>query len=78
MRVRKQCEEQNVSMIMMFAVGMVELQDGIKQIGQLFMEGDVYIWADNDEAGIKCANEIAKELKANGSKVKVIQPPETF
>ena len=39
---------------------------------------DVYIWADNDEAGIKCANEIAKELKANGSKVKVIQPPETF
>ena len=39
---------------------------------------DVYIWADNDEAGIKCANEIAKELKANGCKVKVIQPPETF
>ena len=39
---------------------------------------DVYIWSDNDEAGIKCANEIAKELKANGSKVKVIQPPETF
>ena len=39
---------------------------------------DVYIWADNDEAGIKCANEIEKELKANGSKVKVIQPPETF
>ena len=39
---------------------------------------DVYVWADNDEAGIKCANEIAKELKANGSKVKVIQPPETF
>ena len=39
---------------------------------------DVYIWADNDEAGIKCANEIAKELKANGCKTKVIQPPETF
>jgi len=39
---------------------------------------DVYVWADNDEAGIKCAYEIAKELKANGSKVKVIQPPETF
>jgi 5S rRNA maturation endonuclease (ribonuclease M5) len=39
---------------------------------------DVYIWADNDEAGIKCAYEIAKELKANGCKVKVIQPPETF
>ncbi|MBT60454.1 MAG: hypothetical protein CMA63_02730 [Euryarchaeota archaeon] len=39
---------------------------------------DVYIWADNDEAGIKCAYEIAGELKKNGCKVKVIQPPETF
>jgi len=39
---------------------------------------DVYIWADNDEAGIKCANEISKELKTHGCKVKVIQPPETF
>lgn len=38
----------------------------------------VHIWADNDEAGIKCANEIAKELKVHGCKVKVIQPPETF
>ena len=38
----------------------------------------VHIWADNDEAGIKCANEIAKELKLNGCKVKVIQPPEYF
>ena len=39
---------------------------------------DVYVWADNDEAGIKCANEIAGELKKNGCKTKVIQPPETF
>ena len=39
---------------------------------------EVYIWADNDEAGIKCANEIAGELKKNGCKTKVIQPPETF
>ena len=39
---------------------------------------EVYIWADNDEAGIKCANEISKELKTHGCKVKVIQPPETF
>tara|TARA_R110000850_G_scaffold35232_3_gene94029 strand:- start:948 stop:2435 length:1488 start_codon:yes stop_codon:yes gene_type:complete len=39
---------------------------------------DVYIWADNDEAGIKCANEISKELKGHGCKVKVIEPPETF
>ena len=38
----------------------------------------VHIWADNDEAGIKCANEIAKELKLHGCKVKVIQPPEYF
>ena len=39
---------------------------------------DVYIWADNDEAGIKCANEISNELKKNGCQTKVIQPPETF
>ena len=39
---------------------------------------EVYIWADNDEAGIKCANEIAIELKKNGCKTKVIQPPKTF
>jgi 5S rRNA maturation endonuclease (ribonuclease M5) len=39
---------------------------------------EVYIWADNDEAGIKCAYEIAGELKKNGCKTKVIQPPETF
>ena len=38
----------------------------------------VHIWADNDEAGIKCANEIAKELRSNGCTVKVIQPPEYF
>ncbi len=41
-------------------------------------EREVYIWADNDEAGIKCAYEIAGELKKNGCKTKVIQPPETF
>jgi len=39
---------------------------------------EVYIWADNDEAGIKCANEISKHLKANGCKVKVIEPPKDF
>lgn len=39
---------------------------------------EVYIWADNDEAGIKCAYEIAGELKMNGCKTKVIQPPESF
>lgn len=39
---------------------------------------DVWIWPDNDEAGLKCANEIARELKANGCTTKVIQPPENF
>jgi len=39
---------------------------------------DVWIFPDNDEAGIKCANEIAKMLKKNGCKVKVAQPPELF
>ena len=39
---------------------------------------EVYIWADNDEAGIKCANEISKHLKTNGCKVKVIEPPKDF
>lgn len=39
---------------------------------------EVWFWADNDEAGIKCANEIARELKANGCKVKVIEAPENF
>ena len=39
---------------------------------------EVYIWADNDEAGIKCANEISKHLKANGCKTKVIEPPKDF
>ena len=39
---------------------------------------DVWIWPDNDEAGFKCANEIARELKANGCTTKVIQPPENF
>ena len=39
---------------------------------------EVWFWADNDEAGVKCANEIARELKANGCKVKVIEAPEHF
>ena len=39
---------------------------------------DVWIFPDNDEAGIKCANEIGKMLKKNGCKVKVVQPPESF
>ena len=39
---------------------------------------NVWIWPDNDDAGFKCANEIAKELKANGCTVKVVQPPKDF
>jgi len=39
---------------------------------------DVWIFPDNDEAGIKCANDIAKMLKKNGCKVKIAQPPESF
>ena len=39
---------------------------------------DVWIFPDNDEAGKKCANEIAKMLKKNGCRVKVAQSPETF
>ncbi len=39
---------------------------------------EVYIFPDNDDAGKKCANEIAKMLKKNGCKVKVAQSPETF
>ena len=39
---------------------------------------DVWIWPDNDEAGLKCANEIASMLKKNGCKVKVAQPPKEF
>ena len=39
---------------------------------------EVWVFPDNDEAGIKCANDIAKMLKKNGCKVKVAQPPESF
>jgi hypothetical protein len=39
---------------------------------------NVWIFPDNDEAGIKCANEIASMLKKNGCRVKVAQPPESF
>ena len=39
---------------------------------------DVWIFPDNDEAGFKCANEIASMLKKNGCKVKVAQPPAEF
>jgi hypothetical protein len=39
---------------------------------------DVWVFPDNDEAGIKCANEIASMLKQNGCRVKVAQPPESF
>ena len=38
----------------------------------------MWIWADNDEAGSKCANDIAKLLRANQCKVKVIEPPKDF
>ena len=36
---------------------------------------DVVIFPDNDEAGMKCANELSRFLKENKCKVKVIQPP---
>ena len=39
---------------------------------------DVWIFPDNDEAGFKCANEIASMLKQNGCRVKLAQPPESF
>ena len=39
---------------------------------------DVWVFPDNDEAGLKCANEIASMLKKNGCKVKVAQPPAEF
>ena len=39
---------------------------------------DVWVFPDNDEAGMKCANEIASMLKQNGCRVKVAQPPESF
>ena len=38
----------------------------------------VHIWADNDDAGSKCANEIAVFLRSKGCKVKVIEPPKEF
>ena len=39
---------------------------------------DVWVFPDNDEAGLKCANEIASMLRKNGCKVKVVQPPADF
>ena len=39
---------------------------------------EVWVFPDNDEAGLKCANEIASMLKKNGCKVKVAQPPAEF
>jgi 5S rRNA maturation endonuclease (ribonuclease M5) len=39
---------------------------------------EVYIFPDNDTAGFKCANAIAKYLKRNDCKVKVAQPPKDF
>jgi len=54
-------------------VNAIEKQDWSKLFGR-----DVWIWADNDEAGSKCANDIAKLLKANQCKVKVIEPPKDF
>lgn len=39
---------------------------------------DVWVFPDNDEAGFKCANEIASMLKKNGCRVKLAQPPESF
>ena len=39
---------------------------------------EVVIFPDNDEAGIKCANDISKYLKENQCKVKIVQPPADF
>ena len=39
---------------------------------------EVWFWADNDEAGVKCANAIAIELRSKGCKVKVIEAPDFF
>jgi hypothetical protein len=39
---------------------------------------EVWVFPDNDEAGIKCANEIASMLKQNGCRVKLAQPPQSF
>ena len=36
---------------------------------------EVYIFPDNDDAGKKCANEIARHLKQNGCSVSIAQPP---
>jgi hypothetical protein len=39
---------------------------------------EVWIWPDNDEAGLKCANDIGNMLRKKGCKVKVAQPPAEF
>ena len=39
---------------------------------------EVWIFPDNDEAGFKCANEIATMLTKNKSTVKVVTPPPHF
>jgi len=39
---------------------------------------EVVIFPDNDEAGIKCANELSRYLKENQCRVKVVQPPADF
>ena len=39
---------------------------------------EVYIFPDNDEAGKKCSNEIARFLKQNGCKVTIANPPKDF
>ena len=39
---------------------------------------EVWIFPDNDEAGFKCANEIADMLTKNKSTVKVVTPPPHF
>jgi len=39
---------------------------------------EIVIFPDNDDAGKKCANELHEYLRANGCKVKVIEPPKEF
>ena len=39
---------------------------------------EVFIFPDNDDAGKKCANEIARHLKQNGCSVSIANPPKDF
>ena len=57
---------------------MVESMLGIKQTGLKIYNREVFIFPDNDDAGKKCANEIARHLKQNGCSVSIAHPPKDF